>query len=57
MLFGGLLVMLEALRSHGIGIVTLLVGLGLTAMGIREAEQRTVLIAVTECGIMFPEFA
>jgi hypothetical protein len=53
MLFGGLLVMLEAPQSRGTGIVTLLVGFALTALGIRETRQRTVLIEITERGIMF----
>jgi hypothetical protein len=53
MLFGGLLVTLAVPPSRGTGIVALLFGFALTAMGIRGTMQRTVLIEVTERGIMF----
>jgi hypothetical protein len=52
MLLGGMLMTLGAPRSRTTGIVVLLVGLGITAMGIRGTRRRTVLIEVTEHGIM-----
>jgi hypothetical protein len=52
MLLGGILLTLGAPKSRGTGIVMLLVGLGVTAMGIRGTRRRTLLIEVTERGIM-----
>jgi hypothetical protein len=39
--------------SHGTGVLLLLFGIALTAIGIRGIWQRTVVIEVTERGIMF----
>jgi hypothetical protein len=53
MLFGGIAVALGVPGSRGMGILMLLFGFGLTAMGIRGTWEHAVLIELTEHGIMF----
>jgi hypothetical protein len=52
MLFGGVAVALGVPGSRGVGILMLLFGFGMTAMGIRGAMRHSVVIEVTERGIM-----
>jgi len=53
MLFGGTAVAFGVPGSRGTGILMILFGFGLTAMGIRGTWRDIVLIEVTERGIIF----
>jgi hypothetical protein len=53
MLFGGTVVAFGVPGSRGTGILMVLFGFGLTAMGFRGTWEQIVLIEVTERGIMF----